>query len=214
MTRARKADHRTRVGKERSARTETRILEAALGVFARRGPDAPVIDEFVQAAGIARGTFYNYFENVEQLLHATSVWTTGEVVQTIEDAIAHLDGPTLRFGVGLRMFLAHAQRDPVWARFVAQVWKLGEIELPLRDIEEGVRRGHFHVPGREAALDLVLGGMREALHRIGAGGVPAGFGDQVAAICLQALGAEPARVAAALAHPLPETPARPAAAPG
>ncbi len=50
-------DHRTRVGKERSARTERRILEAALEVFADRGPDAPAIDDFVQAAGVARGTF-------------------------------------------------------------------------------------------------------------------------------------------------------------
>jgi AcrR family transcriptional regulator len=211
MTRARKADHRTRVGKERSARTETRILEAALGVFARRGPDAPVIDEFVQAAGIARGTFYNYFESVEQLLHATSVWTTGEVVDAIEDAMANLDGPTLRFGVGLRMFLAHAQRDPVWSRFVAQVWKLGEVELPLRDVEDGVRKGHFRVPGRDAAQAVVFGGVREALHRIGEGRVPAGFGDQVAATCLQALGADPARIAGALAHPLPEVPQRSAA---
>jgi len=203
MTRARKADHRTRVGKERSARTETRILEAALGVFARRGPDAPVIDEFVQAAGIARGTFYNYFESVEQLLHATSVWTTGEVVQTIEDAIANLE-PSLRFGVGVRMFLAHAQRDPVWSRFVAQVWKLGEVELPLRDVEDGVRRGHFRVPGPDAAHAVVFGGIREALHRIGEGHVAAAFGDQVAATCLQALGADPTRIAAALAHPLPK----------
>ena len=83
MTRARKVDHRTRVGEERSARTETRILEAALRVFAERGPDAPVIDEFVQAAGISRGTFYNYFDSVEALLRATSEWTTREVVEAI-----------------------------------------------------------------------------------------------------------------------------------
>ena len=47
----RRGDHRTRVGRERSARTETRILEAALGVFADMGPDAPKIDDFVRAAG-------------------------------------------------------------------------------------------------------------------------------------------------------------------
>ena len=205
MTRARKVNHRTRVGQERSARTETRILEAALGVFAERGPDAPVIDEFVQAAGISRGTFYNHFESVEQLLHATSAWTTREVVEAIEAALADLDGPTLRFGVGLRMFFAYAQRDPVWSRFVAQVWKVGGLELPQRDVDDGIRRGHFRVLGREVAHDVVFGGIREALHRIGAGAVPTAYGDQVTATCLQALGATPARIAAALAHPLPET---------
>jgi AcrR family transcriptional regulator len=206
MTRARKVDHRTRVGKERSARTETRILGAALGVFAARGPDAPVIDEFVRAAGIARGTFYNYFDSVESLLVATSKWTTREIVQAIEGAIRDLDGPTLRFGVGLRLLFARAQRDPVWSRFVAQVWHLGGLEVPLRDVDEGIKRGHFTVPAREAALYFVFGGIREALRRIGAGVTSPRFGDEVAATCLQALGATAARVAAVLAHPLPDLP--------
>ena len=57
----RDSDHRTRVGRQRRARTQARILEAAFEVFARKGPDAPVIDDFIQAAGVARGTFYNHF---------------------------------------------------------------------------------------------------------------------------------------------------------
>ncbi len=201
-------NHRTRVGKERSARTVNRIVEAALGVFAERGPDAPVIDEFVQAAGVARGTFYNHFENVEELLLATSEWTTRELVQSIEDAMAGIEGPTLRLGVGLRLFFARAQRDPVWCRFVARVWKVGGLELPLRDLDAGIRAGQFRVPGRDAAHDLLLGGIREALRRIGEGRATPSFGDQMAEMCLQALRAEPRRVAAALAHELPELPER------
>src|SRR5271166_2453279 len=131
---ARRKDHRTRVGRERSARTETRILEAALRVFADMGPDAPKIDDFVQAAGISRGTFYNHFESVEELLVATSEWTTRETIEAIEAVLEGLEGPALRLGVGLRLFLAKAQSDPVWCRFVARVWKIGGDELPARDV--------------------------------------------------------------------------------
>ena len=48
---------RLRVGQERSARTENRILEAALRVFAERGPGAPIIDDFdfVKAAAGSPG---------------------------------------------------------------------------------------------------------------------------------------------------------------
>jgi AcrR family transcriptional regulator len=201
-------DHRTRVGQERSARTESRILEAALGVFAERGPDAPVIDEFVKAAGIARGTFYNHFKSVEELLHATSAWTTREVVRSIQEAIAGVEGPTLRLGVGIRLFFSRAQRDPVWCRFVARVWTVGGLHLPLRDLDAGVRLGHFRVPGREAARDLLLGSVREALRRVGEGRAPPSFGDQVTHLCLQALGADPRRIGAALAHELPALPER------
>lgn len=198
-----RADHRTRVGRERSARTERRILEAALEVFADRGPDAPAIDDFVQAAGIARGTFYYHFKSVAELLRATSEWTTREVLLGIEDAIAGLDSPSLRLGVGLRMFFAHAVRNPVWCRFVARVWKIGGFELPYRDLDEGLRLGQFRVPSREAAQDLLFGGVREALQRIGEGAAPAGFGDQLAEMCLQALGAERKTIAAVLARGLP-----------
>jgi AcrR family transcriptional regulator len=198
-----KPDHRTRVGRERSARTETRIVEAALGVFAEMGPDAPKIDDFVHAAGISRGTFYNHFESIEELLVATSEWTTRDLLSTIETALGGVEGPALRFGVGLRLFFARAQADPVWCRFVARVWKLGGLELPKRDLEEALRLGVFRAPSAAAARDLLFGGIREALLRIGNERIPVAYGAQMTELCLQALGADSRRIAAILRHELP-----------
>ena len=196
-------DHRTRVGRERSARTESRILEAALGVFAERGPDAPVIDEFVQAAGIARGTFYNHFKTVEELLRATSEWTTRQTVETIERALNGIEGPTLRLGIGLRLFFARARRDPIWCRFVAKVWSVGGLELPMRDLDDGIRSGQFRVSDRAGARDVVFGAVRAALERFGGRRTPVAFGESVTEMCLYALRADPRRIAAVLAHELP-----------
>jgi AcrR family transcriptional regulator len=203
QTQRRRGDHRTRVGRERSARTETRILEAALGVFADMGPDAPKIDDFVQAAGISRGTFYNHFESVEELLEATSEWTTREVVESIENAIQDLDGPVLRLGTGLRLFFAKAQADPVWCRFVARVWKLGGIELPARDVSDGIARGVFRAPSAQAARDLLFGGIREALTHIGTGEATREYGDEMTELFLQALGTDARRIAAVMKYELP-----------
>ncbi|HEX7465938.1 MAG TPA: TetR/AcrR family transcriptional regulator [Usitatibacter sp.] len=203
----RKPDHRTRVGRERSARTETRILEAALGVFADMGPDAAKIDDFVVAAGISRGTFYNHFQSVEELLEATSQWTTRELIETIEAALEGIEGPALRFGLGLRLFFAKAQADPVWSRFVARVWKLGGIELPGRDLEQGFRLAVFRAPSAQAASDVLFGGVREALLRIGTERTSAAYGAQMTEMCLQAIGTESRRMAAVLKHELPSFPA-------
>jgi AcrR family transcriptional regulator len=198
-----KTDHRTRVGRERSARTETRILEAALEVFAEMGPDAPKIDDFVLAAGISRGTFYNHFESVDELLTATSEWTTRELIETIENALEGLEGPALRFGVGLRLFFAKAQDDPVWCRFVARVWKLGGLELPARDLEAGLRTGIFRAPSAAAARDLLFGGVREALLRMGNQRTSSSYGAEMTELCLQALGTDSRRIAAVMKHELP-----------
>jgi AcrR family transcriptional regulator len=208
MKRRRQIDHRTRVGHERSARTETRILEAALRVFAEMGPDAPKIDDFVEAAGISRGTFYNYFQSVEELLAATSEWTTRTLIESIEGAIENVEGPALRYGLGTRLFLARAESDPVWSRFVARVWKLGGRELPQHDLEQGLRLGVFRAPSAEAARDLVFGGVREALLRIGTGAASQGYGDHLTELVLQALGTDPRRIAAVMRHPLPQLEAR------
>ena len=201
-----KPDHRTRVGRERSARTETRILEAALRVFADMGPDAPKIDDFVAAAGISRGTFYNHFQGVEELLTATSKWTTRELIETIESALEDVEGPALRFGVGLRLFFSKAQADPVWCRFVARVWQLGGVELPARDLELALRLGLFRAPSGAAARDLLFGGVREALLRMGAKEVAPAYGAQMTQLCLQALGSDRRLIAAVMKHELPSLP--------
>lgn len=201
-------DHRARVGRARRARTETRLLAAGLRIFAEKGPDAPVVDDFVRAAGISRGSFYNHFQSVAELLEATSVWTTEGTVREIERALEGVQGPALRLGTGVRLFLLRAESDPVWCRFVARVWKLGRLAAPRRDLRDGLRQGEFRFRELESALDVLLGGLRQALFRIGAGRASREYRDAVVEMCLQALGTPPARIAHVLGAELPPLPAQ------
>jgi AcrR family transcriptional regulator len=198
-----KTDHRTRVGKERSARTEMRIVEAALGVFAEMGPDAPKIDDFLAAAGISRGTFYNHFESVEELLTATSQWTTREMIETVDHALEGIEDPVLRLGIGLRLFLERARNDRPWCGFVARVWRPGGLERPARDLADGLRRGVFRAPTAEVAQDVLFGALRQALLRISRGRTPPSYSSHVTELCLQALAADPRQIRAVIKHDLP-----------
>jgi AcrR family transcriptional regulator len=54
----------------RAAARQTRILEAAARVFAEKGYRHATIRDVAQAADVADGTIYNYFENKEALLYA------------------------------------------------------------------------------------------------------------------------------------------------
>jgi AcrR family transcriptional regulator len=49
------------------------LCEAALGLFLGAGVEAVTIDEITQAAGVAKGTFYRYFEDKSQLVEALFV---------------------------------------------------------------------------------------------------------------------------------------------
>ncbi|HEX7775392.1 MAG TPA: helix-turn-helix domain-containing protein, partial [Parvibaculum sp.] len=58
----------------RRERTRLILVEAATQLFARQGVDATTIDEIVDLAGVAKGTFYNYFTDRQDI--ASSVAAT------------------------------------------------------------------------------------------------------------------------------------------
>lgn len=55
--------------KNRAERTQA-LCNAGLRVFLERGLAATTVDEITRAAGVAKGSFYRYFSNKEQLVEA------------------------------------------------------------------------------------------------------------------------------------------------
>lgn len=208
-------DHRSRVGRERRGRTRARIVESALEVFARMGADAPVIDDFISAAGIAHGTFYNHFASTQELLEAVSATLEDDLIASITAAIGGLDDPLARVATGVRLWLARARVDPLWCGFVARVRQRGSaVERELgRDLRAGIRTGAFAIGDARAARDLVVGAIREAMARMSGERVPAAFTERVVRAVLLGLGAQRERVDEALARPLPPIRAPARAAP-
>lgn len=200
-------DHRTRVGRQRRLRTEERIVRAALRVLARKAPENTVIEDFIQEAGIARGTFYNYFRNSDELLQQASQRLIDDMVSdSIEPQLAELNDPAERYSVGLRLFLRQAQADPEWCRLMARLWSFGLIRQPTRDIELGVQLRVFHVPSIAAARDVQMGTLRQALQRFAASEAHAEYVEHIVEVSLRALGVDPAHIASLLRSPLPGLP--------
>lgn len=76
--------------------TRRRLLEAADALFSARGFEATTVEEIAEAADVAKGTFFNYFESKE--------WLLGELIhghlEALFDAPAPPDVPVserLRF---------------------------------------------------------------------------------------------------------------------
>ena len=61
---------RAAAAENRKALTRERLLDAAVKVIGEKGPDASSVEDFVAAADVSRGTFYNYFPTMEDLLRA------------------------------------------------------------------------------------------------------------------------------------------------
>jgi AcrR family transcriptional regulator len=176
------------------ARTRALLLDAAVRVFARKGAGAAAIHEIAAEAGVANGTFYNYFRTREELLEAASVQLADRLDAAVWASLAPVDDPAARVAIGCRRFVLHAMQDPTWGAALLRVWASSPV-LKVRaaaglraDLRTGRRRGRLHFPSEAAAVDLVQGavlaGMRTVLE--GRGGEK--HASEIAALVLRGLG--------------------------
>lgn len=156
-------NHRTLVGVQRRERTRALLLQSALRVFAAKGPDLPVIDDFIAAAGVARGTFYNYFRTTGELLAAVAGEMSDEVLGAIDPMVTRHDDAAVRLGVGTRLYVRTALRYPLWGQFLTRIGSRHAVRGKLldavltRDIGLGIACGRFVAADAVAVRDIFLG---------------------------------------------------------
>jgi AcrR family transcriptional regulator len=172
---ARLKDHRPRVAAERRARMRRTLVEAALLVFAEKGVDASVIEDVITAAGVSRGTFYNYFRTNTELLVAANEELGNELVSHIEESVASMPSPAARLVTGIRLYFEMARRFPLLAQFLARVGpqaagpgNLLYTYLPVH-LAEGMKRKELVTMPVQAALDIIVGSGILAVARISTG---------------------------------------------
>ena len=68
-------------------RTRLILIEAAIDVLSEQGLEGTSIDDLMRVAGMARGTFYNHFQDREELACAVSSFIREQVFQTVVDRI-------------------------------------------------------------------------------------------------------------------------------
>lgn len=188
------ADHRPRVAAERRERTRSRLIRGALEVFARRGQTPGVIDEVITAAGVARGTFYNYFRTQEALWAGVAEAVSNEIVQVIDPLVLGHRDPAARLAAGLRYALQLAKAYPLFAGFVIRggpdaIHQGGQATRNLmRDIEAGIAAERFAALPAVLVRDLVFGPIVAAFASVQATDTPEDYPELFAQAVLQALG--------------------------
>jgi len=175
-------------------RTRDLLLDAAIRVFARKGAGAAAIHEIAAEAGVANGTFYNYFRTREALLEATSLRLALRLHHAIAASRQAADDPAERVAIGCRRFVLQAGRDPVWGAALLRVWHSTPVASAtaadplLDDLRAGRRRGRLRYPSEAAALDLVQGTVLAGMRTVLAGRPADAHASAVAALVLRGLG--------------------------
>ena len=202
-------DHRVRTGAARREATRQKLLSTALGVFATKGIDAAVIDDFIAAAGVARGTFYNYFKTTTELLDAVTAELSDQVLASVDVHVSRVESPIERVTTGCLLYMQAAVEHPAWGEFIIQTGirrgasgKLVDEYLP-RDLTMAQERGQAHFPSVRAARDVVLGGIRAGIESVLSGKADTRHIRDVMQMTLAAIGVKPATCKKLAAIPLP-----------
>ena len=138
-----------------SPQTRTMLMDAALRVLDRKSFFAASVDDFVQEAGFARGTFYIYFKDRYDVLEALTRRLNEDLFEQSHTALDRSQSAFERLRLSLRRVIAAWQAHGALFRAGVQVAMMRpeflavnqELRLPFirqiqRDIERSVAHGH------------------------------------------------------------------------
>ncbi len=107
---------------QQKEQTRTRLVEAALRVFALHGYDHATVEEISLAAGYSKGAYYFHFDSKEGIfLELLSAWIEGQTqrLRAFETSTAP---PAVALIETLESLLRYDDRDVHWAPLLLEFW--------------------------------------------------------------------------------------------
>ena len=156
-------------GKKKRERTRGALLDSAISVFANKGFEATRITDITKHAEMANGTFYNYYQDKDELLRDVAVGLSVEIASQLNDEMQGIThGPT-RVTLATARLLQTARSQPEWLDvflegvFIVPELQSATIQYLRQDLEMGIEQGHFAVQVNLLLVNQFLAMVRTAL---------------------------------------------------
>ncbi|MGB0113883.1 MAG: TetR/AcrR family transcriptional regulator [Ilumatobacteraceae bacterium] len=180
-------------GHKKKARTRARLIDAAVRVIAQQG-EAFTIGQITAEAGVAHGTFYNYFDDRDAVIDAVVPEVLGGIATSSGASVTARD-PAVRFATITAIALQRAAETPERVRVVLRLDAVHDavgsspaFDQLRADIAVGAATGRFSVDADGPTIDVVVGAMIFAARRITDGDVGDDYVTAVVAQLLRSLG--------------------------
>lgn len=179
----------------RRQKTRAKLLEAGLAVLAEKGPSAS-IEDYAAAAGVARGTFYNYFPTTDDLMDAVRRSIRRMVTAELTPHLAAIEDPAARIAVISFFLIDFSRRNPErgWATLrldrLQPTRRAGDPDVFEATLVDGMKSGSFRPVDPWAARTLVTGALRMAIHDTLTSAPPPSHAEAIIAMVLAGLGVD------------------------
>lgn len=160
---------RTQIGQEKRARTRQKLLDSAFSLLGRENGRNTRIEEICAQSSVSRGTFYNYFNNMDEVFSALSGELSHDFNRAVTAVLSTLPTAAERVSAAVRYYLERALKDPKWGWAMVNISAGGPIfgqdtyEHAECTAKEGILSGEFDIPGPNTGRDIQLGAIHAAM---------------------------------------------------
>jgi len=183
-------------------RTRSALMGAGQRLFAERSIDGVTIDEIVEAADVAKGSFYNHFEGKESLADAIVELVQADCDREVLAVNVDEQDPAERVARAMGAMIRYARVHP--DRYLSMVnltKRRADIDAPINagarhDIESGLATGQFSGISVETGVFMMLSMIASAVDYFSVPRRPdsgESAACQMAAMLLRALGVDSRR---------------------
>jgi len=130
----------------------------------------------VRCAGVSRGTYYKYFDTLEQAVTELGQSLAEETLANYRDLFNDKVAPATRAAGGPVLTLARAAMEPRWGLFTASVDYLEQVSrrdslypIVAATLLDGRQAGVLHFTAIDAAADMAVGATVAAIKRLAHG---------------------------------------------
>ena len=104
-------------------RTRSLLIDSAIALVAERGLMNTTVQELTRAAGLSNGTFYNHFDDREQLILEAASAIATVLAEDIAERVQDVETGLGRIVVSTNMFISRAVANPEWGRMLSEATK-------------------------------------------------------------------------------------------
>lgn len=190
-------ERRAEIGLAKRVRTRAAILEAARACYAAPTAAPITVDAVMQAAGLAKGTFYVHFQDLAALEVELAAALIEELDRRLQPARLAADHPLTRIATAVSILLHDLASAPPRARVVARalaaVPKVGDaMRAHLRqDLRAARAEDLLEMNSIDVAALVVAGLVEQSVREIGNGRVDRKAVPDLVRAILRAIGCTP-----------------------
>jgi AcrR family transcriptional regulator len=185
---------RAEIGRAKSAKTREQLLEAARSLYAQQAIETVSVEDIVREAGVAKGTLYVHFRNIEAIQMAVADELTESFVELLQPRRAIFTDPIERIADGCRTFLHQATLNPKWGGLVARyAWSFPTVGSVARgllaeDLHQAARQGRAAGISSDLGSAIVVGIVLQVMRSASEGNVRSADVPLAVTAILQSLG--------------------------